>query len=79
MYGIFSGGQGFSRCEGEILLGAFLTGILQSSFMWAIQHVLGDEKLQKQMIEEGHKQADKFNWDNEAKKLIDVFEEVARG
>lgn len=44
-----------------------------------IQRVLGDEKLQKQMVKEGHKQADKFNWDNEAKKLLDVFEEVARG
>lgn len=41
--------------------------------------VLKDKELQKEMIELGFTQADKFNWNNEAQKLIEVFEEVSRG
>lgn len=36
----------------------------------AIEKVLADKKLQAQMIARGFKQADKFSWDKEAKKLL---------
>lgn len=42
----------------------------------AITNVLGDKKLQEKMIQEGFKQVDKFSWDNEARKLLQVLEEV---
>lgn len=42
----------------------------------AIKTVLSDETLQADMIKKGFDQADKFNWDIEAQKLLDVLEEV---
>lgn len=45
----------------------------------AIEKVLSDKKLQAEMITRGFDQADKFNWDTEAQKLLDAFEEVYNG
>ncbi len=42
----------------------------------AIKQVLSNKDLQAGMVELGHKQADKYSWDNEAKKLISIIEEV---
>lgn len=42
----------------------------------AMRDVLSDIELQKEMITEGFKQADKFNWNREAEKLLDVFLQV---
>lgn len=42
----------------------------------AMEKVLKDTELQEQMIKKGFDQADKFNWNVEAQKLLDVFEEV---
>lgn len=38
--------------------------------------VLSDKKLQETMVSEGYGQADKFSWDVEAEKLLNVFLEV---
>ncbi len=38
--------------------------------------VLADKKLQENMVQEGYKQVDKFSWDNEAKKLLKILEEI---
>lgn len=43
----------------------------------AMQTVLQDEKKRAAMIEAGYKQADKFRWNVEAKKLLRLFEKVA--
>lgn len=42
----------------------------------AITKVLGDDKLQKDMVARGFVQADKFSWDREAEKLLNTFLEV---
>lgn len=44
----------------------------------AIQEVLGDTELQEKMRQEGFKQADKYSWDREAQKLLDLFLEVSK-
>jgi glycosyltransferase involved in cell wall biosynthesis len=38
--------------------------------------VLGDKKLQESMRQKGFEQTDKFSWDKEAKKLLDLFLEL---
>ncbi len=43
----------------------------------AIHNVIEDEKLQKTMIENGYKQADKYRWYPEAMKLLDLFTKVS--
>lgn len=42
----------------------------------AIETVLSDTKLQRKMVQDGFKQADKFSWDREAAKLLQILEEV---
>lgn len=42
----------------------------------SIAKVLEDKSLQADMTTKGYAQADKFSWDTEAKKLLDVFLEV---
>ena len=42
----------------------------------AIAQVLGNKKLRASMIEKGYEQVDKFSWDNEARKLLDVLLEM---
>jgi glycosyltransferase involved in cell wall biosynthesis len=42
----------------------------------AIVKVLGDKKLQETMRQKGFEQADKFSWDREAQKLLDIFLEL---
>lgn len=39
-----------------------------------IKKVLEDKNLQKSMIEKGYEQVDKFSWQNEAEKLLEIFE-----
>jgi glycosyltransferase involved in cell wall biosynthesis len=41
-----------------------------------IVKVLGDTKLQEAMRQKGFEQADKFSWDEEAKRLLDMFLEL---
>lgn len=41
-----------------------------------ITNVLKDKSSQKKMIEAGFKQADKYSWDQEAKKLLKILEEI---
>lgn len=43
----------------------------------AIEKVLGNKTLQQEMIEKGYKQADKYSWQKEAQKLLDIFEELS--
>ncbi len=43
-----------------------------------IQKVLGDEKLQEEMRTKGFEQADKYSWDHEAQKLLNLLIEVGR-
>lgn len=43
-----------------------------------ITKVLEDKELQKKMIAKGYEQADKFSWDREAEKLVDVFLEASQ-
>lgn len=45
----------------------------------AIENVLSDEKKQQKMIQKGFVQVDKYKWRNEAKKLLQTFEEVNNG
>jgi glycosyltransferase involved in cell wall biosynthesis len=42
----------------------------------AMTEVLENKALQHKMIAEGYNQVDKFSWDNEAKKLLRILEEV---
>jgi len=42
----------------------------------AMKTVLSNKTLQADMVKKGFDQADKFNWDVEARKLLDVLEEV---
>jgi glycosyltransferase involved in cell wall biosynthesis len=42
----------------------------------AINDVLSDPKLRKKLVDEGFKQADKFVWQREAKKLLKIFEDI---
>jgi len=42
----------------------------------AMKTVLSDKALRADMVKKGFDQADKFNWDVEARKLLDVLEEV---
>lgn len=42
----------------------------------AISSVLSDKKLQERLISQGFKQVDKFSWDREAEKLVNIFLEV---
>lgn len=42
----------------------------------AIEDTLTNKKSRQTMIEEGFKQADKYSWDREAKKLLAVLEEI---
>ncbi len=42
----------------------------------AMKSVLGNPKLQANMIQGGYQQADKFSWDNEAKKLLRILEDT---
>jgi len=42
----------------------------------AMTRVLGNKKLQVGMIEKGYEQVDKFSWDNEARKLLDMLLEL---
>lgn len=44
----------------------------------AINKVLVDEKLRKNMIEEGLKQARKFNWETTARETLDIYEEALK-
>lgn len=44
----------------------------------AIEKVLADKPLQAKLVREGFKQVDKFSWDHEAEKLLDLFIEVGR-
>ena len=44
----------------------------------SMEKVITDPILQKEMIKKGFEQADKFSWDREAKKLLDVFEKVSK-
>jgi glycosyltransferase involved in cell wall biosynthesis len=41
-----------------------------------IKKVLGDTDLQERMREEGYKQVDKFSWDKEAEKLLEILIEA---
>jgi glycosyltransferase involved in cell wall biosynthesis len=42
----------------------------------AIEKVLTDSKLQTQLTEQGFKQVDKFSWNREAEKLLNIFLEL---
>lgn len=42
----------------------------------AISTVLGDKKLQAEMVKKGYAQVDKFSWDREAEKLLNILQEV---
>lgn len=44
----------------------------------AIEKVLGDPDLQEEMRQKGFAQADKYSWDREANKLLDLLLEVGR-
>lgn len=43
-----------------------------------IQKVLGDEKLQKSMVQKGQEQIKKFSWEKAGKEVLDVLKEVAQ-
>lgn len=42
----------------------------------AIEQVISNEKLRKEMIEKGYKHIKKFSWEKSAKKVLEVLEEV---
>lgn len=42
----------------------------------AMKHVLADDKLRASMVEKGFEQVDKYNWDQEAAKLLDILMEM---
>ena len=44
----------------------------------SMEEVLSSEDLQVKMTKKGFAQADKFSWDNEAKKLLALFEKIAK-
>ncbi|HOZ53384.1 MAG TPA: glycosyltransferase family 1 protein [bacterium] len=44
----------------------------------AIKLILIDEKVRTKLIESGHKQVNKFNWESTAQKYLQVFEEVIK-
>lgn len=44
----------------------------------AMTQALSDEELQARMIEKGYEQVDKFSWDNEARKLLDMLLEMGK-
>lgn len=44
----------------------------------AISRILKDKRLQTSLIEKGYLQVDKFNWQHEAKKLLEVLMELGR-
>ncbi|MGY6559833.1 MAG: glycosyltransferase family 4 protein [Nitritalea sp.] len=39
----------------------------------ALQHVLSDAMLRKELIEKGHRRAASFSWENTAQKMIDIY------
>jgi len=45
----------------------------------SIERILNDNELQEKMINEGIKQADKFNWDSSAEKLKNIYYDLYNG
>lgn len=41
-----------------------------------ITEIVGDEKLRKELIEKGHRQADKYSWKRMAKQTLEVYKKV---
>ncbi len=60
--------------DAAITVGADSVDDLTSS----IQKVLGDKKLQDEMREKGFRQADKYSWDQEAEKLLNMLTNLDR-
>lgn len=46
--------------------------------VYAIEDLLSDGKKRIKLTKEGFKQVDKYSWDNEAKKLLKIFENLKR-
>jgi glycosyltransferase involved in cell wall biosynthesis len=44
----------------------------------AMEKVLNNKTLQKEMIEKGYRQADKYSWQREAQKLLNIFEGLSK-
>ena len=43
---------------------------------WAIEEILGDKNLYRELKKRGLARAEKFNWRETAKKTLDVFKEL---
>lgn len=48
----------------------------QDAIQTAISSVVNDERLRRKLIDEGHKQLEKFSWENIARQVVDCYQKV---